>query len=136
MTRIDFREYEKESAVKSKILKHKESVVIALFIGIALSALTTLDIQFSEKPLDEEAVLKYMMTISDRHNSFYFMHNNLEITDAEYLSELLSLKSDYEIYLKAVKNHEWKLDGVMTNIDSFQFELDKINQEILVLKNL
>jgi len=136
MTRIDFREYEKESAVKSKILKHKESVVIALFIGIALSALTTLDIQFSEKPLDEEAVLKYMMTISDRYNSFYFMHNNLEITDAEYLSELLSLKSDYEIYLKAAKNHEWKLDGVMTNIDSFQFELDKINQEILVLKNL
>jgi len=135
MVVIDFNEFRKESVVKSKIYKHKEVCMIALLVGISLISLSTIQIEISAKSFDEDAMIQYMMTISDRYNSSYFMHDNLEITDAEYLSELLQVKADYEKYLNALENHQWQDANTFDIIYSFEFELKKINQEILSLQN-
>ena len=134
MTVIDFNEFKEEPAFKSKILKHKEVLIIASLVGILLFSLAGIEIQNSNMTYDEDAVLNYMITISDKYNTFYFMHENMQIVDAQYLSELLKIKVDYEKYLTAFENHDWSESNSMITFNSFEFELDKINQEILFLK--
>lgn len=131
---IDFNEFKKKSILKSKILKHKEILVIASLVGFLLFSLAGTEIQNSKKIYDEDAVLNYMITISDKYNTFYFMHENMQIDDAQYLSELLIIKTVYEKYLTAFENHDWREPNSMITFNSFEFELDKINQEILFLK--
>ena len=133
---IDFNEFKKKSVLKSKILKHKEVLLIASLVGFLLFSLAGIEIQNSNKTFDEDAVLNYMMIISDKYNISYFMHENMQIDDAQYLSELLIIKTDYEKYLTAVANYDWKEDSSMITIDSLEFELGKINQEILFLETL
>jgi hypothetical protein len=133
---IDFKEFQKESVLKSKILKHKEILLIASLVGFLLFSLAGIEIQNSSKTFDEDAVLNYMMIISDRYNTSYFMHENMHIDDAQYLSELLALQIEYEKYLSAVKNHDWSVANSMITINSLEFELEKINQEILFLETL
>lgn len=134
MTVIDFNEFKEKSVLKSKILKHKEVLMIASLVGILLFSLAGIEIQNSNMTYDEDAVLNYMITISDKYNTFYFMHENMQIDDAQYLSELLKIKVDYEKYLTAFENHDWSESNSMITFNSFEFELDKINQEILFLK--
>lgn len=134
MTVIDFNEFKEKSVLKSKILKHKEVLMIASLVGILLFSLAGIEIQNSNMTYDEDAVLNYMITISDKYNTFYFMYENMQIDDAQYLSELLKIKIDYEKYLTAFKNHDWSESNSMITFNSFEFELDKINQEILFLK--
>lgn len=134
MTVIDFNEFKKKPVLKSKILKHKEVLMIASLVGILLFSLAGIEIQNSNMTYDEDAVLNYMITISDKYNTFYFMHENMQIDDAQYLSELLKIKIDYEKYLTAFENHDWSESNSMIIFNSFEFELDKINQEILFLK--
>ena len=136
MTVIDFKEFQKESVLKSKILKHKEVLLIASLVGFLLFSLAGIEIQNSNQTFDEAAVLNYMMIISDRYNTSYFMHENMHIDDAQYLSELLELQIEYEKYLGAVENHDWQVSNSMVTINSLEFELDKINQEILFLETL
>ncbi len=136
MVVIDFKEFQKESVLKSKILKHKEILLIASLVGFLLFSLAGIEIQNSSKTFDEDAVLNYMMIISDRYNTSYFMHENMHIDDAQYLSELLALQIEYEKYLSAVKNHDWSVANSMITINSLEFELEKINQEILFLETL
>jgi len=136
MTVIDFKEFQKESVLKSKILKHKEVLLIASLVGFLLFSLAGIEIQNSNQTFDEDAVLNYMMIISDRYNTSYFMHENMHIDDAQYLSELLELQIEYEKYLGAVENHDWQVSNSMVTINSLEFELDKINQEILFLETL
>jgi len=133
---IDFNEFKKKSILKSKILKHKEVIMIASLVGFLLFSLAGIEIQNSNKTFDEDAVLNYMITISDKYNTFYFMHENMQIDDAQYLSELLIIKTDYEKYLTVLENHDWKEDSSMITINSFEFELGKINQEILYFETL
>ncbi len=133
---IDFNEFKKKSVLKSKILKHKEVLLIASLVGFLLFSLAGIEIQNSNKTFDEDAVLNYMITISDKYNTFYFMHENMHIDDVQYLSELLALQIEYKKYLTAVENHDWKVANSMITIDSLEFELDKINQEILHLESL
>jgi len=136
MAVIDFKEFQKESVLKSKILKHKEVLLIASLVGFLLFSLAGIEIQNSNQTFDEDAVLNYMMIISDRYNTSYFMHENMHIDDAQYLSELLELQIEYEKYLGAVENHDWQVSNSMVTINSLEFELDKINQEILFLETL
>ena len=136
MVVIDFKEFQKESVLKSKILKHKEVLLIASLVGFLLFSLAGIEIQNSNQTFDEDAVLNYMMIISDRYNTSYFMHENMHIDDAQYLSELLELQIEYEKYLGAVENHDWQVSNSMVTINSLEFELDKINQEILFLETL
>ena len=136
MVVIDFNEFKKESVLKSKILKHKEVLLIASLVGFLLFLLAGIEIQNSNQTFDEDAVLNYMMIISDRYNTSYFMHENTHIDDAQYLSELLELQIEYEKYLGAVENHDWQVSNSMVTINSLEFELDKINQEILFLETL
>jgi hypothetical protein len=136
MAVIDFKEFQKESVLKSKILKHKEVLLIASLVGFLLFSLAGIEIQNSNQTFDEDAVLNYMMIISDRYNTSYFMHENMHIDDAQYLSELLELQIEYEKYLGAVENHDWQVSNFMVTINSLEFELDKINQEILFLETL
>ena len=136
MVVIDFKEFQKESVLKSKILKHKEVLLIASLVGFLLFSLAGIEIQNSNQTFDEDAVLNYMMIISDQYNTSYFMHENMHIDDARYLSELLELQIEYKKYLGAVENHDWQVDNSMVTINSLEFELDKINQEILFLKTL
>ena len=136
MAVIDFKEFQKESVLKSKILKHKEVLLIASLVGFLLFSLAGIEIQNSNQTFDEAAVLNYMMIISDRYNTSYFMHENMHIDDAQYLSELLELQIEYEKYLGAVENHDWQVSNSMVTINSLEFELDKINQEILFLETL
>jgi hypothetical protein len=136
MTVIDFKEFQKESVLKLKILKHKEVLLIASLVGFLLFSLAGIEIQNSNQTFDEAAVLNYMMIISDRYNTSYFMHENMHIDDAQYLSELLELQIEYEKYLGAVENHDWQVSNSMVTINSLEFELDKINQEILFLETL
>jgi len=133
---IDFNEFKKKSPLKSKILKHKEVLLIASLVGFLLFSLAGIEIQNSNKTFDEDAVLNYMMIISDRYNTSYFMHENMHIDDAQYLSELLTLQIEYEKYLSAVENHEWIVSSSIITINSLEFELGKINQEILYLESL
>jgi len=133
---IDFNEFKKESMLKSKILKHKEVLLIASLVGFLLFSLAGIEIQNSNQTFDEDAVLNYMMKISDRYNTSYFMHENLQIDDTQYLSELLELQTEYEKYLGAVENHDWQVANSMVAINSLEFELDKINKEILYLESL
>lgn len=134
MTVIDFNEFKEKPALKSKILKHKEVLIIASLVGILLFSLAGIEIQNSNMTYDEGAVLNYMIIISDKYNTFYFMYENMQIDDAQYLSELLKIKIDYEKYLTAFENHDWNDDSSMITFNSFEFELNKINQEILFLK--
>ena len=136
MTVIDFKEFQKESVLKSKILKHKEVLLIASLVGFLLFSLAGIEIQNSNQTFDEDAVLNYMMIISDRYNTSYFMHENMHIDDAQYLSELLELQIEYKKYLSAVENHDWQVDNSMVTINSLEFELEKIHQEILYLETL
>ena len=136
MVVIDFNEFKKESVLKSKILKHKEVLLIASLVGFLLFSLAGIEIQNSNQTFDEDAVLNYMMIISDRYNTSYFMHENMHIDDAQYLSELLELQIEYEKYLGAVENHDWQVSNFMVTINSLEFELEKINQEILFLETL
>ncbi len=136
MVVIDFNEFKKKSVFTSKILKHKEILLIASLVGFLLFSLAGIEIQNSNKTFDEDAVLNYMMIISDRYNTSYFMHENMHIDDAQYLSELLAVQIEYEKYLSAVENHDWAVSSSMITIDSLEFELGKINQEILYLETL
>ena len=136
MVVIDFKEFQKESVLKSKILKHKEVLLIASLVGFLLFSLAGIEIQNSNQTFDEDAVLNYMMIISDRYNTSYFMHENMHIDDAQYLSELLELQIEYKKYLSAVENHDWQVDNSMVTINSLEFELEKIHQEILYLETL
>jgi hypothetical protein len=136
MVVIDFKEFQKESVLKSKILKHKEVLLIASLVGFLLFSLAGIEIQNSNQTFDEDAVLNYMMIISDQYNTSYFMHENMHIDDARYLSELLELQIEYKKYLGAVENHDWQVDNSMVTINSLEFELEKINQEILFLETL
>jgi hypothetical protein len=136
VTVIDFNEFKKKSIFKSKILKHKEVLLIASLVGFLLFSLAGIEIQNSNKTFDEDAVLNYMMIISDRYNTSYFMHENMHIDDAQYLSDLLAVQIEYEKYLSAVENHDWAVSSSMITIDSLEFELGKINQEILYLETL
>ncbi len=95
MTVIDFNEFKEKPVLKSKILKHKEVLIIASLVGILLFSLAGIEIQNSNMTYDEDAVLNYMIIISDKYNTFYFMHENMQIDDAQYLSELLKIKIDY-----------------------------------------
>ena len=110
--------------------------MIASLVGFLLFSLAGIEIQNSNKTFDEDAVLNYMITMSDKYNTFYFMHENMQIDDAQYLSELLIIKTDYEKYLTVLENHDWKEDSSMITINSFEFELGKINQEILYFETL
>jgi len=101
-----------------------------------LFSLAGIEIQNSNQTFDEDAVLNYMMIISDQYNTSYFMHENMHIDDARYLSELLELQIEYKKYLGAVENHDWQVDNSMVTINSLEFELEKINQEILFLETL
>jgi hypothetical protein len=101
-----------------------------------LFSLAGIEIQNSNQTFDEGAVLNYMMIISDRYNTSYFMHENMHIDDAQYLSELLELQIEYKKYLSAVENHDWQVDNSMVTINSLEFELEKIHQEILYLETL
>ena len=136
MVVIDFKEFQKESVLKSKILKHKEVLLIASLVGFLLFSLAGIEIQNSNQTFDEDAVLNYMMIISDQYNTSYFMHENMHIDDARYLSELLELQIEYKKYLGAVENHDWQVDNSMVTINSLEFELEKIHQEILYLETL
>jgi hypothetical protein len=136
VTVIDFNEFKKKSIFKSKILKHKEVLLIASLVGFLLFSLAGIEIQNSNKTFDEDAVLNYMMIISDRYNTSYFMHENMHIDDAQYLSDLLAVQIEYEKYLSAVENHDWAVSSSMITLDSLEFELGKINQEILYLETL
>ena len=136
MVVIDFKEFQKESVLKSKILKHKEVLLIASLVGFLLFSLAGIEIQNSNQTFDEDAVLNYMMIISDQYNTSYFMHENMHIDDAQYLSELLELQIEYKKYLSAVENHDWQVDNSMVTINSLEFELEKIHQEILYLETL
>ena len=97
--------------------------MIALLVGFLLFSLAGIEIQNSNKTFDEDAVLNYMIIISDLYNTSYFMHENMYIDDAQYLSELLALQIEYEKYLTAVENHEWTVDSSMITINSLEFEL-------------
>ena len=128
--------YEKDYLLGLKNFKHKKVFIIIPLICISLFALGTIDLQNTDQTFNENEFLNYGMGISSRYNNLEFTYDSEKIRDSEYLSQLLKLKEDYKEYLVGTKDYEWKQNNTKSIIDSFESELEKINQQIIFLKNL
>ena len=85
-------------------------------------------------PSKDEKIFQNGIRLSDDYNRISYDYSQEKIDDLEYMSELLDFQIKYQIYLTAVDSYTGNED-ILIHKNSMVMELEKINQDIVLLKN-
>ncbi|MFQ5497066.1 MAG: hypothetical protein ACE5DU_04175 [Nitrosopumilus sp.] len=81
-----------------------------------------------------EKIFNNGLKLSDNYNQISFEYSTEKLTDLEYLSKLLDFQIKYQKYMTAIDSYVGDED-ILIHKNSMKLELEKINQDIQILKN-
>lgn len=83
---------------------------------------------------ESEKIFSNGMKLSDNYNQVSFDYSTEKISDDEYFSELLNFQIKYQKYMTAIDSYIGD-DDILSLKHSLILEYEKINQDIILLKN-
>ncbi|KAF6247070.1 hypothetical protein C6990_05145 [Nitrosopumilus sp. b3] len=83
---------------------------------------------------ESEKIFANGMKLSDNYNQVSFDYSTEKIGDDEYFSELLNFQIKYQKYMTAIDSYIGD-DDILSLKHSLMLEYEKINQDIILLKN-
>lgn len=83
---------------------------------------------------ESEKIFSNGMKLSDNYNQVSFDYSTEKISDDEYFSELLNFQIKYQKYMTAIDSYIGDED-ILSLKHSLILEYEKINQDIILLKN-
>lgn len=83
---------------------------------------------------ESEKIFNNGLKLSDDYNQISFAYSTEKLSDLEYLSKLLDFQIKYQKYMTAIDSYIGDED-IVIHKNSMTQELEKINQDIQLLKN-